>query len=327
MEKTMKRIVAVGPKQNVIEEVPMPKFNDNEMLIRLTYVGVCMSEHYGWQNAKAGDGFGHEPFGIVEKVGKNVKGFKEGDKVSGFWGSTLPGGGGMVEYAVSTPDKAFHVPENVRDIDCIIEPLACMMSAVSKARIPMPGTEVCVVGAGYMGCGAISLLKLRGAYVVAVDPKPESRENALKYGAYAAYTPEEMEEKMKNGFKGYDVVMEWAETNESLDLAARLTKQCGQLCIGAYHTGEKRLIDMQLLNVRAIDCLSVHPRESELSLTGAKNAIRMLSDGHWNYRNIPTKIYPMNKFDLAQEELENKFGKYMKAVIDMTKLDGEPYII
>ena len=327
MEKTMKRIVAVGPKQNIIEEVPIPEYNDNEILIRLTYVGVCMSEHYGWQNAQAGVGFGHEPFGIVEKVGKNVKEFKEGDKVSGFWGNTLPGGGGMTEYAVSTPDKAFHVPENVRDVDCILEPLACMMSAVSKVRIPMPGTEVCVVGAGYMGCGAISLLKLRGAYVVAVDPRPESRKNALKYGAYAAYTPEEMEEKMKTGFKGYDVVMEWAETNESLDLAARLTKQCGQLCIGAYHTGEKRLIDMQLLNVRAIDCLSVHPRESELSILGAKNAIRMLSDGRWNYQNIPTKVYPMSKFDLAQEELETKFGKYMKAVIDMTKLDGEPYII
>ena len=84
---------------------------------------------------------------------------------------------------------------------------------------------------------------------------------------------------------------------------------------------------MQLLNVRAIDCLSVHPRESELSILGAKNAIRMLSDGRWNYQNIPTKVYPMSKFDLAQEELETKFGKYMKAVIDMTKLDGEPYII
>ena len=202
-----------------------------------------------------------------------------------------------------------------------------MMSAVSKVRIPMPGTEVCVVGAGYMGCGAISLLKLRGAYVVAVDPRPESRENALKYGAYAAYSPEEMEEKIKNGFAGYEVVMEWGETNESLDIAARLTKQCGQLCIGAYHTGEKRLIDMQLLNVRAIDCLSVHPREGHLSIQGAKNAVRMLSDGRWDYQNIPTKVYPMNKFDLAQQELETKFGKYMKAVIDMTKLDGEPYII
>ena len=30
--------------------------------------------------------------------------------------------------------------------------------------------------------------------------------------------------------------------------------------------------------------------------------------------------------DQAQEELKTKFGKYMKAVIDMTKIDGEPYI-
>jgi threonine dehydrogenase-like Zn-dependent dehydrogenase len=121
--------------------------------------------------------------------------------------------------------------------------------------------------------------------------------------------------------------MEWGETNESLDLAARLTKQCGQLCVGAYHTGEKRLVDMQLLNVRAIECLSTHPREWELFRTCAKNAVRMLNDGRWDFKNIPTKAYPMSKFDQAQEELETKFGKYMKAVIDMTKIDGEPYII
>ena len=327
MKATMKRIVAIGPKKNVIEEVPIPTFGDNQLLVRNTYVGVCMSEHYGWQTAKAGDAFGHEPFGEVVAVGKDVKDFKVGDVVSGSWGSGLPGGGGMVEYSVAWPSQVFHVPEGACATDYILEPLACMMSAVSKARIPVPGTEVCVVGAGYMGCGAISLLKMRGAYVVAVDPRPESRENALKYGAYAAYTPEEMEAKITEGFEGYEVVMEWGETNESLDLAARLTKQCGQLCVGAYHTGEKRLVDMQLLNVRAIDCLSVHPREWELFRTCAKNTVRMLSDGRWDFKNIPTKVYPMSKFDQAQEELETKFGKYMKAVIDMTKIDGEPYII
>lgn len=325
--KMMKRIVATGPKKNVIEEVPMPEMNDDQILVRNTYVGVCMSEHYGWQTAKAGDAFGHEPFGVVEAVGKNVEGFKVGDKVSGMWGSTLPGGGGMVQYIVTSPDKAFLIPEGVREVDYILEPLSCMMSAVSKARISMPGTEVCVVGAGYMGCGAISLLKMRGAYVVAVDPRPESRENALKYGAYAAYSPEEMEAKIADGFAGYEVVMEWGETNESLDIAARLTKECGQLCVGAYHTGEKRLVNMQWLNVMAIDCLSTHPREWNLSVAGAKNAVRMLNDGRWDFKNIPTKVYPMSKFDQAQEELETKFGKYMKAVIDMTKIDGEPYII
>ena len=327
----MKRIKTIAPKHSIIEEVPKPIINDDEILIRITLVGVCMSEHYGWQHIVEGNEryFGHEPFGVVEAVGKNVKDFKVGDKVSGMWGSTLPGGGGMVEYVKIGPDEfcgVYHVPEGVREVDYILEPLACMMSAVSKARIPMPGTEVCVVGAGYMGCGAISLLKMRGAYVVAVDPRPESRENALKYGAYAAYSPEEMWEKFNNGER-YEVVMEWAETDESLDLAVHLTKRCGQLCIGAYHTGAKRAIDMRWLNMEAIDCLSTHPREWEIECTGAINAVRMLNDGRWDFKNIPTKVYPMSKFDQAQEELETKFGKYMKAVIDMTKIDGEPYII
>lgn len=121
--------------------------------------------------------------------------------------------------------------------------------------------------------------------------------------------------------------MEWAETNESLDLAINLTKQCGQLCIGAYHTGGKRMVDIQQLNVKAIDCLSTHPREWNLSLQGAKNAAELLASGRWNFSNVPVKIYPMSKFDQAQAELETKYGKYMKALIDMTKVDGEPYIL
>ena len=31
-------------------------------------------------------------------------------------------------------------------------------------------------------------------------------------------------------------------------------------------------------------------------------------------------------FDRAHEELTSKYGKYMKAIIDCTKLGGEPYI-
>ena len=325
----MKHIVAVGPKQNVIREMPDPVMNDDQVLIRTKYVGVCMSEHYGWATAKDGDAFGHEPLGIIEKVGKNVTGYKVGDRVSGMWGSSLPGAGGMVEYSVADPkvDCLVVLPENLRDEDLLLEPLACMFSAVSKARVSMPGTEVCVIGAGYMGCGLISLLKLRGAYVTAVDIRPESRENAKKYGADEVCTVEEMEQRLADGFEGFPVVMEWGENDESLGLAVRLTKMCGQLCIGAYHTGPKRLIDMEMLNVRAIECLSVHPHEYHLSVQGAHNAARMLSDGRWQYKNIPTKIYPMNQFDRAQAELETKYGHYMKAIIDMTKEDGEPYVI
>lgn len=329
----MKKIVMEGPKKSKVIEVPDVSITEDQILVQLKYVGVCVSEHYDWSVAREGQAFGHEPMGIVKEVGKNVTDFKVGDRVSGLWGNTLPGGGGMVEYAAVDPiqDVVVKLPDNIRDVDAILEPLACLMSAVSKVRLDMPGTAVAVVGCGYMGCGAISLLKMKGAYVVAMDIRKESLEDAMKYGADEVYLVDEFKEKFApNGFwdfKGYDVVMEWGETNESLDLAINITASCGQLCIGAYHTGGKRLVDVQQLNLKAIDCLSTHPREMNLSREGAILATKLLGSGAWDFINVPVKIYPMNGFDQAQEELETKYGKYMKAVIDMTSLDGEPYII
>jgi threonine dehydrogenase-like Zn-dependent dehydrogenase len=324
-----KRIVTLSAKHSIVEDVPMPELTDDNILVRQTFVGVCMSEHYDWGHCTGRRAFGHEPVGVVEAVGKNVTEFKVGDRIGGLWGNPLPGGGGMVKYTTVHPKKncLIHLPDDIRDEDLLVEPLSCLLSAVSKARVNMPGMEVCVVGAGYMGCGAISLLKLRGCFVTAVDIRPECRLDAKKYGADTVLSVEEAEAMIADGFKGFDVVMEWGETNESLDLAARLTKQCGRLCIGAYHTGEPRSVNMQLLNVRAIDCLSTHPREADLGVIGARNAVKLLESGRWEFKNIPTKVYPMNQFDRAQEELETKYGKYMKAVIDMSKLDGEPYVI
>jgi threonine dehydrogenase-like Zn-dependent dehydrogenase len=330
----MKHIEMKGPKTSAIVNVPDVKPTDDQVLIKLRYVGVCMSEHYDWSASKEGQALGHEPMGIIAEVGRNVKGYQVGNRVSGMWGSTLPGAGGMVEYAVADPlkDTVVKIPDNIRDEDAVLEPLACMMSAVSKVKMSMPGTTVGVVGAGYMGCGAISLLKVRGAHVVVVDIRPESLENAKTYGADEVYLVDEAKEKFlpkegEEGPCGFDVVMEWGETNESLDLAINLTNMCGQLCIGAYHTGGKRLVDVQQLNMKAIDCLSTHPRERKLSDVGARNAVKLLSSGEWCYKNLPVKIYPMNKFDQAHAELETKFGSYMKALIDMTKEDGEPFIL
>lgn len=321
----MKAVITVGPKTSVIKEVDMPVMNDDSVMIKLKYCGVCYSEHYDWANSPDGGAFGHEPMGVIVEVGKNVTGFKVGDHVSGMWGSTLPGAGAMVQYAVADVKRStiIKIPENVRDEDAVLEPLSCMFSAVSKVKDTMPGTRICIVGCGYMGCGAISLLKLRGFYVVAVDIRETSRQDALTYGADEVYTPEEALEKYRSSFS---VVGEWGETNESLDLAVNLTAECGLLCVGAYHTGPKRLVDMQQLGVKAIVLHNTHPREPWLSDTGAKNAMRMLASGEWNFKNIPTMIYPMDQFDRAQQDQETKYGHYMKALLNMEMETGEPYL-
>lgn len=324
----MKKLIMEGPQKSKIIEVDMPEIEkDSDVMVKLRYCGVCRSEHYDWENAEKDMSFGHEPVGVVYKVGNAVKKVKVGDRVSGpFYGGA--------EYSVTDENNLILIPDNVKDEEAVAEPLGCLVSAVSKVRIPVVGDKVAVVGCGYMGCGAISLLTKRGAEVVGIDIRKECRENALKYGAKEVYTPEEILNICSTQSSGtwaqsggFPLVMEWAETNESLDLAINITAMCGQLAIGAYHTGEKRLVDVQQLNVKAIDCLSTHPREWDLLLSSCQNAIKMLSEGTWNYKTVPTKIYPITKFDEAQRELTTKYGKYMKALVDWTKFDGEPYII
>jgi len=330
---SMKAVVTIAPKKSIIKEIPDLVLDDDSVKIKIKYCGVCHSEHYDWAH-KAGT-YGHEPMGEIVEVGKNVTGFSIGDRVSGLWVNSFPGAGAMVEYAVANVHHStiIKLPDHIRDEDLVVEPLACLFSAVSKAKCSMPGTKVCVVGCGYMGCGAISLLKVRGCYVVAVDIRESSRQDALTYGADEALSPEEALRKYvtdANGnspiHMGFECVMEWAETNESLDLAIRLTKMCGQLCVGAYHTGPKREVNVELLGVKAIDMHHTHPREDHLSITGAINAVEMLDRDAWNFRNVPTMVYPMNKYDLAMTEMEAKYGHHMKALINMQMEDGEPYM-
>lgn len=326
----MKKLVGISPCKTELIDVEEPQITSgNEVKIKIKYCGVCMSEHYDW-SIGVNKGFGHEPIGVVTEIGENVKWIKVGDRVSGLFD-------GSAEYAVTKSENVFVLPDGISDTEGVLEPLSCLISAVTKVRIKVIGERVAVVGCGYMGCGAISLLKLRGAYVVAVDINPESVKNALKYGADEAYLVDELPSSCLyipgSGLNfdgepgGFSLVMEWGETNESLDLAIKMTQKCGQLAIGAYHTGEKRLVDVQMLNVKAIDCLSTHPREVDLSREGCKNSIKLMESGAWNYKHVPTKVYPISRFDEAQGDLSNKFGKYLKAVVEFTDGDFEPYIV
>lgn len=95
----MKRVVMVGNGQSAVEEVEDIRAEQNELLIRLTYMGICMSEYDAWRTAERGLVLGHEPVGEVVAVGEQVEGFQVGDRVSGLWAQ------GMNEYNAVDPRK------------------------------------------------------------------------------------------------------------------------------------------------------------------------------------------------------------------------------
>lgn len=315
----MKQLVMRGPMNSAVEDRPDLVPRGRQVLVKVKYCGICMSEHYTWETASPGTLLGHEPVGTVAGIGDEVSEFKPGDRVSCVAGEAFS------EYVLADKDVVFRIPDTITDEDAIIEPLICMLSAAKKLRIPDGGGAAAVVGTGYMGLGAVSLLKqVRGVKkVVAVDIRPEARANALKYGADEAYAPDELTEAYladRNISLGFELVAEWGETNESLDLAIRMTRMNGMLGLGAYHTGEKRLVDMQLMNVKAIDALNTHPRHtlSEFHELGCE-VYRLLESGTWKFLRMPHKIYKLSEFDLAHREIKTKPGNFIKGIVDCTK--------
>src|ERR1039458_2920423 len=98
-----------GPRQSHVAEVPEPTITEDQILVKVTYTGMCHSEWYPWSTAHRGAIFGHETVGVVAQVGSLVEGFAVGDRVSGL------GGGGYREHIVMEPAKTLHVPGNVKD--------------------------------------------------------------------------------------------------------------------------------------------------------------------------------------------------------------------
>ena len=68
----MKQVVMVGPRKSKVVDVPVPEINDNQLLVRVTYTGMCHSEWYPWTIAQPGELFGHESVGVVARCGRNV---------------------------------------------------------------------------------------------------------------------------------------------------------------------------------------------------------------------------------------------------------------
>src|SRR5690554_244229 len=77
-----------GPDDIRIDEVEIPKINDNEILLKVKSAAICGTDMRMYQNGYKGVDeknpltLGHELSGIIHKVGSNVSGYEEGMRVA-----------------------------------------------------------------------------------------------------------------------------------------------------------------------------------------------------------------------------------------------------
>jgi len=198
-----------------IQNVEDPKPKDHGAIISVKATGMCRSDWHGWVGHDTDIELphvpGHEFAGTIELIGKNVKNFQTGDRVTvpfvcgcGSCGQCLSGNhqvcdhqsqpgfthwGSMAEYvAVDYADtNLVKLPEEINNVTAAI--LGCRFITSYRAIVAQGkvsgGQFVAIHGCGGIGLSAIMIANAMGAQVIAVDIDDKSLHLAKELGAIA----------------------------------------------------------------------------------------------------------------------------------------------
>ena len=345
MDGKMKVAVMEAIGKIKMEERDIPKAKDNEVLVKLEYVGICGSDLHYYETGAIGDFvveppfvLGHEPGGTVVEVGKDVKHLKVGDRVALEPGKTCghcefcktgrynlcpdvvffatpPVDGVFQEYVAHEADLCFKLPENVSTLEgALIEPLAVGFHAAMQGGARAGQTAV-VMGSGCIGLVTMMALKAMGvSKVYVVDIMEKRLEKALELGADGVINGKEkdaVEEVMKlTDGRGCDLVIETAGTQITTVQAMRMTKKGATIVLVGYSkTGEMTLpISMALDKELTFKTVFRYRHIYPM-------AIEAVAAGKVNLKGIVTDIFSLDEVQKAMDYSVNNKADVVKAVI------------
>lgn len=199
--------------------MPAPEVGDDEALVRVRACGICGSDVHGYTGVTGRRipplVMGHEAAGTIEAAGAAVRGFSPGDRVT--FDSTVWCGrcdfcrrgqlnlcdnrmvlgvscgdyrrhGAFAEF-VAVPARIVHrLPDSLSfEHAAMAEALAVAVHAVERKR-PAPADRIAVIGCGMIGLLTLQVLRAAGCTTIAaVDPDPDRRALAARFGASATH--------------------------------------------------------------------------------------------------------------------------------------------
>jgi alcohol dehydrogenase len=272
MAKKMKALLFIEPGRVALDEKPVPDVGPGEALIRTTTTTICGTDIHivkGEYPVEKGLTIGHEPVGVIEKLGRNVSGYEEGQRViagaicpsgtsyacldglhsqdgqSGAHGLKPLGGwrfgntidGCQAEY-VLVPDAEANlapVPDGLTDEQVLMCPdiMSTGFAAAERGNVRI-GDIVAVFAQGPIGLCATAGARLRGAStIIAVETVPERMEMAKKMGADHVVDfskTDPVDEIMRlTDGRGVDVSIEALGTQQTFESCLRILKPGGTL--------------------------------------------------------------------------------------------------
>jgi alcohol dehydrogenase len=268
----MKAAVFVERGRIVLEEKPIPDIGPLDALMRVTTTTICGTDVHilkGEYPVRPGLIIGHEPVGVIQKLGSSVTGFKEGQRVIagaitpsghsaaclcgclsqdgvgtthgfqaiGGWkfGNTIDGC--QAEY-VLVPDAMANlalVPDGLTDEQVLMCPdiMSTGFSGAESGHVRI-GDTVAVFAQGPIGLCATAGARLSGATtIIAVDSVPARMEVSRRMGADHVVdfkAADPVAEIMRlTDGRGVDVAIEALGTQTTFESALRVLRPGGTL--------------------------------------------------------------------------------------------------
>jgi L-iditol 2-dehydrogenase len=334
-------------KENVqIETVDVPQIGKGDVLVRVRAALTCGTDvkvfrrGYHARMIVPPALFGHELGGDIVAMGKDVRGFKMGQRVvaansapcgecfycrrnqENLCEDLLFNNGAYAEY-IRIPERIvrrnmYEVPDHVSYQDAaLVEPLACVLRGLEESGV-RPGDTVAVIGLGPIGMMFVRLAKaVCNARVIAIGRRPQQLLRASRMGADETVLNCDGADVVgpvheMTGGRGADVVIEAVGLPEVWQLAIKLLRRGGVVnFFGGCPDGTSLSLDTNLLHYSELTCKASFHHTPAL----IRKALDLVSRGYVGAKDFVNHSEPLTNLLQVMQHLMSHNGHLKTAII------------
>jgi len=342
----MTAAVLYGKEDVKIEQVPIPRVGEGEVLIKVQVALTCGTDLKVYQRGYHAKMivppalFGHELAGVIEEVGPGVKTFKKGMRVVAlnsapcqacFYCSKhqenlcedlLFNNGAYAEY-IKVPKRIVElnmlaIPNGMSfEAAAMTEPLACVLRGLQETGVEI-GDNVAVIGGGPIGLMFLQVAKAIGCNPIAVVKRDEQVAAAKKFGAEEVVQINDRTDTvdavraLTPGGRGVDVVIEAVGRPQAWQWAIDMVRKGGTVNLfGGCPSGTKVEIDTNRLHYSEISLKATFHHTPDT----VRRAFKLIAEKKVQPTDYITGEAPLSKLQDILRHMLNRTGDIKTAII------------
>jgi L-iditol 2-dehydrogenase len=342
----MTAAVLYGKEDVKIEQVPIPRVSEGEVLIKVQVALTCGTDLKVYQRGYHARMivppalFGHELAGIIEEVGPGVRGFRRGMRVVAlnsapcqmcFYCSKhqenlcedlLFNNGAYAEY-IRVPRRIVEtnmlaMPNHVSfEEAAMTEPLACVLRGLHEAK-PEIGDTVVVIGGGPIGMMFIQIAKLTGCNVISVVKRDSQVVAAKRMGANDIVQITKVEDPvgavraLSPDRRGADIVLEAVGRPQAWEWAVEMVRKGGTVnFFGGCASGTKVQLDTNRLHYSEVTLKATFHHTPET----VRRAFALIAEKKIRGNDYITGEAPLSRLQQVLRHMLNRNGDIKTAII------------